>query len=66
MKRLISSLQITTKSHFSLVLFKAMYLVAFQCFLRIGEFTYTKGRNGHLLTEHCSIFENRLSGSIRI
>ena len=50
MKRLISSLQITTKSHFSLVLFKAMYLVAFHCFLRIGEFTYTKGRNEHLLT----------------
>lgn len=50
LKQLIASLQYTASSYFVRVLMKSMYLLAFHCFLRIGEFTASKDKNCHLLS----------------
>ena len=41
LQQLVRSLQYTCNSHFFRIVFKAMYLVAFYSFLRIGEITKT-------------------------
>ena len=46
---MVQSLSHTANSKFLSVLLKAMYLVAFHCFLRLGEFTSHTGKNNHLL-----------------
>jgi hypothetical protein len=56
LKQLISSLPYTSKSYFVHVLIKSMYLLAFHCFLRIGEFTSSQGGHAHLLTVQCVHF----------
>jgi len=63
MKQLIISLTHTRKSYFARVLFKSMYLLAFHCFLRIGEFTQSKGKNDHTLQVQSIKFDHKTSGS---
>lgn len=43
-------LQYTASSYFVHVLMKSMYLLAFHCFLMIGEFTAPIDKNCHLLS----------------
>lgn len=50
LKHVIASLQYTASSYFVHVLMKSMYLLAFHCFLMIGEFTAPIDKNCHLLS----------------
>lgn len=61
LKQLIVSLPHTASSYFVHVCMKSMYLLAFYCFLRIGEFTASKDRNCHLLTEQSVHFSKDIS-----
>ncbi|KAK3088509.1 hypothetical protein FSP39_020005 [Pinctada imbricata] len=49
LSKLIHSLPFVCKSMFSRVLVKAMYLLAFHAFLRIGEITGTKDNHGNCI-----------------
>lgn len=46
LRKLIASLSHTTNSYFIRVLLTAMYLLAFHALLRVGEFTYSKHKQG--------------------
>lgn len=51
LKKLCKSLEFTASSAYVRTMIKSMFLLAFHCFLRIGEFTYSNlsSNNSHLL-----------------
>jgi hypothetical protein len=61
---LISALPYTTSSQFRQSLFRAMLLLAFHAFLRIGEITVTNQTTNHTLQYHQLWFDN--SGNLQI
>lgn len=57
----MASLPHTISSHIVPVFMKSMFLLAFHCFLRIGECTASKDKNCHLLTVQSVQCSNNIS-----
>ena len=54
--KLVESLSFTTTCHYNRIMFKAMYLLAFHAFLRVGEMTYNKSETNVLQLRYLTRF----------